>query len=382
MDKFVQSCVTPTNRGRGGDGLHRHRINDCWCFTYIGPDGLRHHRSTRKHSHAEARAERAEFLRLLKRGELPTDQAEMTLRDALMTHFDGMDAVGKKTQWQRRLAKPVLEAMGGRKLRELTTGHLEQYRVARMKAAHVAAVTINMELQQVVSLLKEANLESRIARFRRLPVQQSVKGTVISEQVEDKLLALAVERPEWAVAIYSVCLMCNTGLRGGEVRKMRLGQIDMDRKQVFIPRSTTKSDAGERRVPLGPRALWIMGRLLAIAADRGSSTPEHFLLAADAQRQRFGRGWDPTRGQLSFQNSWEKARAAVGIDARIHDGRHTAITRMALAAVPVAVAMEMVGHMSPKMIRHYTHAGGADMRKAVEAIDRPLPEILEKAYVA
>ena len=56
---------------------------------------------------------------------------------------------------------------------------------------------------------------------------------------------------------------------------------------------------------------------------------------------------------------------------RVHDLRHTAITRMAEAGVPIATIMSCAGHVSRKMTDHYTNVGEAAKRKAImQAFDR------------
>lgn len=43
------------------------------------------------------------------------------------------------------------------------------------------------------------------------------------------------------------------------------------------------------------------------------------------------------------------------LTVRFHDLRHTAITVMAEAGLPDQTIMAQVGHISPEMIKHYSH---------------------------
>ena len=64
---------------------------------------------------------------------------------------------------------------------------------------------------------------------------------------------------------------------------------------------------------------------------------------------------------------WEEVRIATGLKAfRQYDCRHTAITRMAEAGVPVSVIMSFAGHISPHMTRHYTHISEQSQDIAME----------------
>ena len=64
-----------------------------------------------------------------------------------------------------------------------------------------------------------------------------------------------------------------------------------------------------------------------------------------------GRGRGSSAGGLSF-----------------HCLRHTAVTLMKEAGIPAAVVMELVGHDSEAMSRHYTHVGADALRKAAAAL--------------
>ena len=77
---------------------------------------------------------------------------------------------------------------------------------------------------------------------------------------------------------------------------------------------------------------------------------------------------------------------------RFHDLRHSFITHMVERGVPLGTIQAFVGHMSPKMLRHYTHISSGAARRAVELLDaEPLlapsvqpqqPEKQERVYHA
>lgn len=43
---------------------------------------------------------------------------------------------------------------------------------------------------------------------------------------------------------------------------------------------------------------------------------------------------------------------------------------MGVRGVPLQILGAMVGHMSPRMVRYYTHISGSAARQAVEMLDR------------
>jgi len=56
------------------------------------------------------------------------------------------------------------------------------------------------------------------------------------------------------------------------------------------------------------------------------------------------------------------------VECRIHDLRHTFISRLAESGVPETTIMEIVGHVSRAMLLRYSHSRLEARRAAVSAI--------------
>jgi site-specific recombinase XerD len=55
---------------------------------------------------------------------------------------------------------------------------------------------------------------------------------------------------------------------------------------------------------------------------------------------------------------------------RFHDLRHSFITDMVERGVPLGTIQAFVGHMSKRVLDHYTHISTGAARKAVELLDQ------------
>ena len=66
---------------------------------------------------------------------------------------------------------------------------------------------------------------------------------------------------------------------------------------------------------------------------------------------------------------------------RFHDLRHTAVTHLLEKGTPLAVVESLVGHLSVKMLRHYTHVTSGAIRKAVDALDDE-PILVQKTAIS
>jgi len=87
----------------------------------------------------------------------------------------------------------------------------------------------------------------------------------------------------------------------------------------------------------------------------------------------------PAVGYVCDACHWESLELPVGlVGVRFHDLRHTAVSRMIAARVPLPIIAKIVGLSAgtmAKMAARYGHFGIEELRGAVEAISRPGTEI-------
>src|SRR5205814_3660686 len=130
---------------------------------------------------------------------------------------------------------------------------------------------------------------------------------------------------------------------------------------------------------LNQAATQAITRLYMRAQTLGAAKPEHYLLPAELSRHTkngdplTGRlGFDATQHQNSWRSAWRSLLKAAGLQGlRFHDLRHSFISFMAERGVPLPIVQSMVGHMSAKMTRYYTHISSQAARQAVELLDQP-----------
>jgi integrase len=118
-------------------------------------------------------------------------------------------------------------------------------------------------------------------------------------------------------------------------------------------------------LPLNEDALVAFDRLWERAQFLGSIAPEHYVFPA-CENKRI----DPLKPQASWRTTWRSLTAEAGLKGfRFHDLRHQAITEMAENEnVSDATLMAMAGHLSRRMMEHYSHVRMEAKRKAVAAL--------------
>jgi integrase len=131
---------------------------------------------------------------------------------------------------------------------------------------------------------------------------------------------------------------------------------------MTIPNS--KSEAGKRRLPLNPDALLAYGILLERATKLGIAGPEFYVFPA-CENSRI----DGTRPQKTWRTAWRNITRAAGLRGlRFHDLRHQCVTELLEGGAPEAAVLSIAGHVSRRMMEHYSHVRMEAKRKALEGL--------------
>jgi len=137
----------------------------------------------------------------------------------------------------------------------------------------------------------------------------------------------------------------------------------------------TKTEGGSGRViPLNSIAY---AALVRWASRFPQGKPEDYVFpsceAAGIEREHPGpERIDPTRPIKSWRSAWRRARKDAGLNIRFHDLRHTCITKLAEGQASEQTLMSIAGHLSAKMLEHYSHIRMARKRAALDAIAKPV----------
>jgi integrase len=206
-----------------------------------------------------------------------------------------------------------------------------------------------------------------------------------------RLLRLATKNPDWQTARLAMTLALNTTMRGCEVKSLHWRDIDLMSNLLKIQKS--KTDAGERVIPLNSTALAAIMELRDRAKKFSGTEPNHFVFPSCENRHI-----DPTRPQKSWRSAWRQLTKAIECPhcgrlqkpakecqnenckadiekvksptagLRFHDLRHHAITELAESQTSDQTIMAIAGHVSPKMLAHYSHVRLDAKRNALDAL--------------
>ncbi len=148
----------------------------------------------------------------------------------------------------------------------------------------------------------------------------------------------------------TVAILMMTGMRRGEMLGIRWTDIDWSQKLIHVERAVTfhnnqpiigptKSEAGERDIPLDAR---LMDILEPYRKEEG-------YIIGDGQKQLTER---------TFIRMWQRIGRTINLyGATPHRMRHTYITLAASSGVDVKTLQEIAGHADIKMtMERYAHA--------------------------
>lgn len=154
-------------------------------------------------------------------------------------------------------------------------------------------------------------------------------------------------------------LAYGAGLRVSEAVRVRLADIDRERKVLYVRQGKRKKD---RQTLLSPALLEILDRYCWAAR------PEDLLFTT-----RFK---DRPITASTVQRFCILARKEAGIDKQVspHTLRHSFATHLLEAGTDLRVIQELLGHSSPRTTAIYTHVSTAMIGKTVSPLDA-LPDV-------
>jgi integrase len=390
---------------KGRDGLYR-RENGILAFRFKTLDGNWREKYTGTKDRNEAREFRNQFLENVRKGSLPTEMGTWRLKEAetWWKEFRKPRIAASTQNSERYRLQHLPRILGNKRLSEISNQDLDRYTTRRLQEG-IGPWSINKEILLWSLILKKAKVWGRLRDdYRPLRTKTSDIGRALTRDELRSLAEIAQTDQDWEAAFYGSVLAANTGLRGGEIKKLRVGAIDLERRRLVIRRHDTKTDAGARYVELNQDATEAAWRLLFRANRHGAIRPEHYLMPKHLSRIMYGpdkgkRGYDPSQHQSYWDTAWKSLTSAVRCPRcdelqnpsdecrialcradmrkiksskqglRFHDLRHTFITHLVERGVPLGVIQTFVGHLSARMVRHYTHVTSGVARQAVELLD-------------
>ena len=261
----------------------------------------------------------------------------------------------------RLVLKTLIAHFGKRFIKTITPTDIEKFKAGRLNTTaqrsgeKLTIATVNRELELLRAIFAYARREGWIIRtpFERLrgiisKADERRRDRVLSFDEEKRLLDACGDPKRLHLRAILVCLL-DTAMRRGEVIKLRWRDVSLDARTITITAMNSKT-ARERTVGMTER---LHGELARLWEMSPRDHDESVFGIAD-----------------TFKRAFATACKLAGVeDFRVHDCRHTAITRWVRAGLPIAEIMRLSGHSTLQAFAIYANSTPETIRRGADALD-------------
>lgn len=356
--------------------------------TFLDSAGRRKDKLRRAESRTHARELIQEMLSEVNQyGEDALDNKDKTfaeLADHYETHYliEAEYVEGKKVSGLRSLATPkgflktLRSNFGRRQLLAITYGEIRAFRTARLKTPTRGDIA-----RRECELKKNPKAELRCSRSiasvnRELALLRRMLNVAVQEgwirknpmHAGDSLICIAAEHKRERILMFEeerrlldactgrrehlrpiVIAALETGMRRGELLKLKWNDIDFERRIILVRAFNTKT--------MRAREVGMSSRLcveLELVWQASNKDPEKLVFGISD----------------NVQTSFGGARLAAGLpDVRFHDLRHTYATRLISCHMPSFEVGRLLGHTQANTTYRYVNANEETARRAAETLD-------------
>lgn len=307
----------------------------------------------------------------------------------------------------------LLPVLGKRLLVDIEARDIAKYQTARL-AEGASNRTVNIEVGMLRQIMRKYGAWARIQPDVIMLPERQDAGQALTAKQERNLL-LECGRSVSRSLLPFVVLLLETGARYNTIRTLTWGQVDIAGRCLKIGKDKTTTGTG-RNVPLSSRAVSTLEMWASQFPDRKAP---HYVFPTEkyglhGEEGTFGgevRTYevDVTKPVGTIKTAWQSAKKRTQrhcpeckngtladrqkpgkgfycvdcgfeldelpaglVNLRLHDLRHSAVSRMIAARVPIPIIAKIVG-WSPstmaKMAARYGHFGIEELRSAVESIN-------------
>ncbi len=260
-------------------------------------------------------------------------------------------ASGYKRGWEteKYIVKEFASLFGDTPLAQITTWQIEKWKAEGGKRLN--PVTVNRRLTVIKHMFKQAVewdlVKSNPATLVKRFTVNSERTRFLSQDEIQTLLETCEKQITSPWLLPLVTLALNTGMRKGELLRLKWENLDLERGSITIIQSKTL-------------------RRKTIAINEPAREALNWL-----QENRYGElllmwPWGDPIGKVTVYDAFKKACSTAGItDFRFHDLRHTFASHLVMAGVDLVTVKELLGHKTINMTNRYTHLAQEHKAQAV-----------------
>ena len=302
-------------------------------------------------------------------GKLGAQAAPKQLFEACDKYLEAKEATANTTrvvEFERERLEVVKRYLGDIRLSSITRETIEGFQ-AKRRVDGASNRTVNMDVGALRRVLKRFKYWHRLEDDVKMLTEAGGApiGRALSDKEQQRLFEVARSNPEWVHVYCAAVLAANTSMRGVEIKHVRRKDVDLEARALHIRKS--KNEGSKRVLPLNDAALEAVKTMLERADGLGHTKADHYIWCASKHHQI-----DPTQPATKWDTAWRALRDAAGLRGlRFHDLRHTVVTRLLEAGEPDHVVESITGHLSRRMLEHYSHIRLTAKKAALDRLNQP-----------
>jgi integrase len=228
-----------------------------------------------------------------------------------------------------------------------------------------APKTINEEVGFLLRILGEPGdiIRARLRKKKMLKLRvRTTIGKAYSEEEKQRMLVRA-RKARSPHILFALMLALYGGMRKKEIITLKWPQFNFVKR--FVQTWRAKTEGGEGRIiPLNSLLFAALLEYVEWYEKKfGKIRPEWYVFPFGKPQPN-----DPTRHVTTLKTAWGNVRDDAEVTGRFHDNRHTLITELAESGAGDQTIMDIAGHVSKQMLKHYSHIRMEAKRRALESI--------------
>lgn len=253
-----------------------------------------------------------------------------------------------------------LQTLGMHRADELTADRIKDYLAYCFTELKLSEHTIHSRINALKFYYEQVLKRDRMFFEISRPKKPSQLPKLLNEEELARLFNALENRKHKAMlfTIYSA------GLRVSELVRLKLGDIDANRMQLFVERAKGKKD---RYVNLSPVLLDILRKYIQMLSKR----PKEYLF----ESEQTGTAYSTRTVQDIFHQA--KQRAGIMKEVGVHSLRHSFATHLLDKGVDIRYIKDLLGHFNIKTTERYLHVS----KKQLVNIISPFDDLIRRGGV-
>jgi integrase len=249
--------------------------------THFFVDGVRYRQSLGTSDWRDAQAKEKVLIAQATQGNLNASHqgfAKLAFTLAADAYFNGrkLELVESSQKKEKQLLVKPRQFFEQKRISKITVEDVLRFREWRSESG-VGPAVINMEVGVIRRILKRARRWRLLGTdIHPLKEPRSV-GRALSYEEKLRLLRIAGQNEEWQRAEAAMSLALCTTMRGCEIKRLQWRDIDFLNGTLLV--RTSKTEAGERVIPMNDEIQETVRRLRERARSFNGTDAEHYIFS-------------------------------------------------------------------------------------------------------